>query len=363
MCKNGCIDNRFGFNGKENDSEWGSQVIQDYGFRIYNPSIGKFLSVDPLVKDYPWYTPYQFAGNTPIKFIDIDGLEPTDPQLKWDYRPELQKKHWGDLYGIYLYKTMGIHSEDPYFKGASEMYVVERHDRNYDHADTGADDLTIGYEYYDKHAKKWIPFDPNDVANPDEVKSIATNALLFSGGAVAMAPLLKPTWSYFGSFSINLSWEVGESLVFDRSLNEIDYFDAFNPLARTSIFTNALIDYKAETGFMTNDFGSAGIEIGAGILGKKVSNYYKGKASNFLEKSKNLSNYRFEVFNYKNRYGKTESSIITTVMKAKWDRKIGEDLLKTGRRRGTALSIGVEHGVKGLRNMISQRLRGGDETE
>lgn len=47
----------------------------DYGFRIYNPAIGKFLSVDPLTKDYPWYTPYQFAGNKPIGAIDIEGLE------------------------------------------------------------------------------------------------------------------------------------------------------------------------------------------------------------------------------------------------------------------------------------------------
>ena len=69
-------DYRFGFNGKENDQEWGSQVIQDYGFRLYNPSLGKFLSVDPLALEYPWYTPYQFAGNLPIWAVDIDGLEP-----------------------------------------------------------------------------------------------------------------------------------------------------------------------------------------------------------------------------------------------------------------------------------------------
>gem|GEM_PF-5620159 len=68
-------DYRFGFNGKEEDKEWGSQVIQDYGFRIYNPSIGKFLSVDPLTASYPWLTPYQFASNTPIMAIDVDGLE------------------------------------------------------------------------------------------------------------------------------------------------------------------------------------------------------------------------------------------------------------------------------------------------
>jgi hypothetical protein len=31
--------------------------------------------VDPIAKAYPWYTPYQFAGNKPIVAIDLDGLE------------------------------------------------------------------------------------------------------------------------------------------------------------------------------------------------------------------------------------------------------------------------------------------------
>ncbi len=66
---------RYGFNGKENDS-WGtSGLVQDYGFRIYIPALGKFMSVDPLADGYPWYTPYQFAGNMPIWAIDLDGLE------------------------------------------------------------------------------------------------------------------------------------------------------------------------------------------------------------------------------------------------------------------------------------------------
>lgn len=68
---------RFGFNGKEKDDEGmgGGGSTYDYGFRIYNPQIAKFLSVDPLTSSYPWYTPYQFAGNLPIAAIDIDGLE------------------------------------------------------------------------------------------------------------------------------------------------------------------------------------------------------------------------------------------------------------------------------------------------
>lgn len=42
---------------------------------IDNSSGARFLSVDPLTSSYPWYSPYQYAGNTPIQAIDLDGLE------------------------------------------------------------------------------------------------------------------------------------------------------------------------------------------------------------------------------------------------------------------------------------------------
>jgi RHS repeat-associated protein len=63
---------RYGFNGKENDKETG---WQDYGFRLYDKRICRFPSVDPLTAKYPELTPYQFASNTPIMAIDLDGLE------------------------------------------------------------------------------------------------------------------------------------------------------------------------------------------------------------------------------------------------------------------------------------------------
>jgi RHS repeat-associated protein len=63
---------RYGFNGKENDKETGEQ---NYGMRIYDPRIAKFLSVDPIGRKYPELTPYQFASNTPIQAVDLDGLE------------------------------------------------------------------------------------------------------------------------------------------------------------------------------------------------------------------------------------------------------------------------------------------------
>ncbi|MBX2887995.1 MAG: hypothetical protein KF829_05030 [Ferruginibacter sp.] len=67
---------RYGFNGKENDNEVkGEGNQQDYGNRIYDPRLGRFTSVDPLANDYPYYSPYQYAGNSPIELIDIDGSE------------------------------------------------------------------------------------------------------------------------------------------------------------------------------------------------------------------------------------------------------------------------------------------------
>lgn len=82
---------RYGFNGKENDNEVkGEGNQQDYGMRIYDPRLGRFLSEDPFSPSYPWYTPYQFAGNNPIKYVDLDGAEPDDPVDKfWANQPKI----------------------------------------------------------------------------------------------------------------------------------------------------------------------------------------------------------------------------------------------------------------------------------
>ena len=68
---------KFGFNGKLNDNEvYGSTgTFQDYGKRMYDTRICRFISVDPITNKYPELTPYQFASNNPIWAIDLDGEE------------------------------------------------------------------------------------------------------------------------------------------------------------------------------------------------------------------------------------------------------------------------------------------------
>ena len=75
-------------------SGYGNQY--DYGFRIYNPRLGRFLSVDPLVRTYPYYTPYHFAGNSPMAFVDLDGAEPKEAVQLWSKTKGFSDK--GDAY-------------------------------------------------------------------------------------------------------------------------------------------------------------------------------------------------------------------------------------------------------------------------
>lgn len=66
---------RYGFNGKEKDGEvtgdHGSHL--DFGARIYDARLGRWLSVDPMSAKYPYLSPYHFSGNNPVLNIDSDG--------------------------------------------------------------------------------------------------------------------------------------------------------------------------------------------------------------------------------------------------------------------------------------------------
>jgi RHS repeat-associated protein len=72
----GNINNPFLYNGKEMLDDDADLNWYDYGFRSYDPQIGRFMQLDPLTDSYPFLTPYQFAGNDPIANVDLDGLEP-----------------------------------------------------------------------------------------------------------------------------------------------------------------------------------------------------------------------------------------------------------------------------------------------
>lgn len=65
---------RYGFNGMEGDPEVkGEGNSYDFGARMYDPRVGRWLSLDAYSKKYPSTSNYAFVKNNPLIFIDPDG--------------------------------------------------------------------------------------------------------------------------------------------------------------------------------------------------------------------------------------------------------------------------------------------------
>lgn len=65
----------YGFNGKEKiEEQYGIEgTAYEFGARLYDSRLSKFLSVDPLFSHYSWNSPYSYAANNPVYYIDKSG--------------------------------------------------------------------------------------------------------------------------------------------------------------------------------------------------------------------------------------------------------------------------------------------------
>jgi RHS repeat-associated protein len=65
-----------GFNGTRKDDDIkGAGNSYDFSFRVYDPRLGRFMSVDPFAANYSYNSTYAFAENRVIEGVDIEGLE------------------------------------------------------------------------------------------------------------------------------------------------------------------------------------------------------------------------------------------------------------------------------------------------
>ena len=175
---------RFGFNGKEKDTdgEWGTQTHYDYGFRIYEPGIGRFLSVDPLMKEYPMLTPYQFASNTPIAAIDFDGLESSISITKDVWFVELKNVDFEMVYRK---------SNQLFISAVVNISTFE--------------DFGINTQVYDRHSSFYTCY---SASSPQPISDYIPQGFNVVEGEI-VAGRSSPGIFYFSESSLDCSWSCG----------------------------------------------------------------------------------------------------------------------------------------------------------
>lgn len=84
---------RFAYQGSEQDDEIkGEGNSYTTEFRMLDPRLGRWLSIDPMAAKFPWQSPYASMDNNPISITDIFGLEGTD----WIKRAGSNQWEWHD---------------------------------------------------------------------------------------------------------------------------------------------------------------------------------------------------------------------------------------------------------------------------
>ena len=90
LATNGTDTTHFRFTGHERDAESGLDYMLA---RSYAYDVGRFLRPDPMQDEYPGISPYAYAANNPLKYVDPDGNSHHEP----NDRPVIDREQPGTL--------------------------------------------------------------------------------------------------------------------------------------------------------------------------------------------------------------------------------------------------------------------------
>ena len=159
----------FTFTGKELDSSG----LQYFGARYYDPSLGRFITLDPI-KD--GVNHYAYVGNNPMNRIDPDGLS---EQASWGTTP------WGQSSPVFGMDWVTG------FYGANSVPVTRSRFEAWDKAaTTGASDDLLRWQFPDFYRQRPTPYDELSTSEKASRWIDLVSQIIFMAGLV-QAPYVQ----------------------------------------------------------------------------------------------------------------------------------------------------------------------------